>query len=68
MVPLTLHPLVRTTLRTRVEIKAEAPDQSDQTLARLYGVAAPTVRKWRERECTTDRSQPREKARGRACL
>lgn len=54
--PVTLHPLARTTPRTRAEIKAEAPEQSDQALARRYGVTAPTVRKWRERDGTADRS------------
>lgn len=54
--PVILHPLARTTPRTRAEIKAEAPEHSDQVLARRYGVTAPTVRKWREREGTADRS------------
>ncbi len=51
-----LHPLARTTPRTRAEIKSEAPSLSHQALARRYGVTAPTVRKWRERDSTVDRS------------
>ena len=52
----TLHPLARTTPRTRAELRAEEPGLSDAALARRYGVTAPTVRKWRERESTADRS------------
>ena len=54
--PLTLHPLARTTPRTRAELKAEDPALSHHALAQRYGVTAPTVRKWRERESTADRS------------
>ena len=54
--PLTLHPLARTTPRTRAELRAEDPSLSDHALARHYGVIAPTVRKWRERDSTADRS------------
>ncbi len=54
--PLILHPLARTTPRTRAELQAEDPNVSDAALARLYGVTAPTVRKWRARESTADRS------------
>ena len=53
---LTLHPLARTTPRTRAELRAEDHSLSDAALARQYGVTAPTVRKWRERESTADRS------------
>ncbi len=51
-----LHPLARTTPRTRAEIKRETPSLSHQALARRYGVTAPTVRTWRERDSTADRS------------
>ena len=54
--PVTLHPLARTTPRTRAELRAEEPALSDAALARRYGVTAPTVRKWRQRESTADRS------------
>ncbi len=54
--PVTLHPLARTTPRTRAELQAEASDLSSHALARRYGVTAPTVRKWRSRESTADRS------------
>lgn len=52
---LTLHPLARTTPRTRAELQAEDQSLSDAALARRYGVTAPTVRKWRSRESTADR-------------
>lgn len=52
----TLHPLARTTPRTRAELRAEDPSLSDAELARRYGVTAPTVRKWRERDSAADRS------------
>ncbi len=52
----TLHPLARTTPRTRAQLRAEDPSRSDQELARRYGITAPTVRKWRERDSTSDRS------------
>jgi len=54
--PVILHPLARTTPRTRAELRAEEPALSDAALARRYGVTAPTVRKWRQRESTADRS------------
>lgn len=54
--PLTLHPLARTTPRTRAELRAEDPGVSHEALARRYGVTAATVRKWRERDSTADRS------------
>ncbi|WEN15089.1 IS481 family transposase [Rhodanobacter sp. AS-Z3] len=53
---LTLHPLARTTPRILAELRAEEPGLSDAALARRYGVTAPTVRKWRERDSTADRS------------
>lgn len=53
---ITLHPLVRTPPRTRAELKAVDPALSHHALARQYGVTAPTVRKWRERDSTTDLS------------
>src|SRR5665213_781835 len=56
MMPVTLHPLARTTPRTRAELQAEASGRSDHALARQYGVTAPTVRKWRSRDSTADRS------------
>lgn len=37
----TLHPLARTTPRTRAKRQAESPDLSSPTLARGYGVTAP---------------------------
>ncbi|MEO7065616.1 MAG: hypothetical protein ABI114_01795 [Rhodanobacter sp.] len=49
---LTLHPLARTTPRTRAELKAEDPNLSHHALAKRYGV----TRKWRERDSTADRS------------
>lgn len=52
----TLHPLGRTTPRARAELKAEDPHLTDSALARRYGVTAPTVRKWRERDSTADLS------------
>lgn len=52
----TQHPLARTSPRTRAEIKAEDPNLSDHALARRYGITAPTMRKWRERDSTADRS------------
>ena len=54
--PVTLHPLARTTPRTRAELRAEEPTLSHAALARRYGVTPPTVRKWRERDSTADRS------------
>lgn len=54
--PVTLHPLARTTPRTRAELKAEDSTLSHAALARRYGVTAPTARKWRERDSTQDRS------------
>lgn len=53
---LTLHPLARTTPRTRAELKTEDHSLSDAALALRYGVTAPTVRKWRSRDSTADRS------------
>lgn len=53
---LTLHPLARTTPRTRAELRAEDATLSHAALARRYGVTGPTVRKWRERDSTADRS------------
>lgn len=53
----TLHPLARTTPHTRAELKAEDPGLSHHARARRYGVIAPTVCKWRERDSTTDLSQ-----------
>ena len=53
---LILHPLARTTPRTRAELKAEDSTLSNAALARLYGVTAPTVRKWRNRDSVADRS------------
>lgn len=53
---LTLHPLARTTPRTRAELQAEADHLSDSALARRYGITPPTARKWRERDSTADRS------------
>ena len=54
--PLTLHPLARTTPRTRTELQAEAPGLSDHALATRCGVTAPTARKWRSRQSMADRS------------
>jgi hypothetical protein len=41
----TLHPLARTTPRTRAELEAEDPTLSHGVLARPCGVTAQTVRK-----------------------
>jgi transposase InsO family protein len=54
--PVTLHPLARTTPRTRAELQAEDPGLSHEVLARRYGISTLTVRKWRERDSTADRS------------
>ena len=54
--PLTLHPLGRTTPRTRTELRAEDATLSHAALARRYGITAPTARKWRQRNSTVDRS------------
>lgn len=54
--PLTLHPLARTTPRIRAELRAAAPTLTDAELARQYGLTPPTVRKWRQRDSTADRS------------
>lgn len=51
-----LHPLARTTPRTRAELQSESPELSSHALAKRYGVTAPTVRKWRSRDSTADRS------------
>lgn len=54
--PLTLHPLARTTPRIRAELRAADPALTDAELARQYGLTPPTVRKWRRRDSTADRS------------
>ena len=54
--PLTLHPLARTTPRIRAELRAADQALSDAELARRYGLTPPTVRKWRQRDSTADRS------------
>ena len=54
--PLTLHPLARTTPRIRAELRAADQALSDAELARRYGLTPPTVRKWRQRDTTADRS------------
>ncbi|MHB1282593.1 MAG: IS481 family transposase [Metallibacterium scheffleri] len=54
--PLTLHPLARTTPRIRAELRAADQALSDAELARRYGLTPPTVRKWRQRDATADRS------------
>jgi len=54
--PLILHPLARTTPRTRAEFQTKGLSLSDAALARRYDVTPPTVRKWRGRESTADRS------------
>lgn len=53
---LTLHPLARTTPRVRAELRAADPALTDAELARHHGLTAPTVRKWRQRDSTADRS------------
>jgi hypothetical protein len=63
---LTLHPLARTTPRTRAELKAEDPSLSAGALACRYGVTAPTVRKWRERDSVDDRLHPRTRSTARS--
>ena len=54
--PLTLHPLARTTPSIRAELRAADQALSDAELARRYGLTPPTVRKWRQRDATADRS------------
>src|SRR6185312_4789577 len=54
--PLTLHPLARTTPRIRAELRAADRARTDAELARDYGLTPPTVRKWRQRDSTADRS------------
>lgn len=54
--PQTLHPRARTTPRTRTELRDEDSTLSDAALAKRYGVTAPTVRKWRERDSSADHS------------
>ena len=49
-----VHPLARTTPRTRAEIKASSASQS--VLSERYNVSVATVRKWRGREDPQDRS------------
>lgn len=53
---ITLHPMARTTPRIRAELQAAPEHISDRELARRYGLTAPTVRKWRRRDSTADRS------------
>jgi transposase-like protein len=67
--PVTLHPLARTTPRTRAELQAEDPGLSHEVLARRYGISTLTVRKWRERDSTADRShRPETPKRGQVHL
>ena len=47
---LNLHTLARTTPRMRAQLQAEDPRLSHNALAKRYGISAPTVRKWRERD------------------
>ena len=49
-----VHPLARTTLRTRAEIKASPA--SAAVLAERYNVTVAAVRKWKAREDAQDRS------------
>ena len=49
-----VHPLARTTPRTRAEIKSSSASQS--VLAERYNVSVATVRKWQGREDPQDRS------------
>ena len=49
-----IHPLARTTPRTRAEIKASA--DSAGVLAERYNVTVATARKWKAREDVHDRS------------
>lgn len=51
-----MHPLARTTPRTRAELQAEASCLSDRALARRYAITSPTLREWRSRYSTADRS------------
>lgn len=53
---LTLHPLARTTPRVRAELKAASASISHAELATQYGLSLDTVRKWRMRDSTADRS------------
>jgi hypothetical protein len=56
MMAWTLHPLARTMPHTRAELRAEDRSLSHAELAQRQGITAPTVRKWRERDSTADRS------------
>lgn len=49
-----VHPLARTTLRTRAEIGSSS--DSIKTLAERYNISVATARKWKQREDVQDRS------------
>ena len=49
-----VHPLARTTPRTRTEIKASSTPLTD--VAELYNITVATARKWKHRESPQDRS------------
>ena len=51
---LKLHKNARTTPAIRRELRASTLPNAE--LARRYGLSKPTVRKWRHREDTADRS------------
>ncbi|GGY06557.1 IS481 family transposase [Litchfieldella qijiaojingensis] len=54
-----LHKQATTTPKIRAEIQAAPPGISNSELARRYGVADTTVRRWRLRQDTHDRSHTR---------
>ncbi len=53
---MTIHPQARTTPRVRAEIQAAPPTVTHVALARQLGINVLTVRKWRKRTETADRS------------
>ena len=50
-----IHPEARTTPQIRAEIKASTR-LSQKALAEKYNVSIPTIKKWQERDLTTDKS------------
>ena len=53
---MTIHPQARTTPRVRAEIQAAPATVTHTALARQLGINVLTVRKWRQRADTADRS------------
>lgn len=54
-----LHKQATTTPKIRAEIQAAPPSITDSELARQYGVATATIRRWRYRDDVHDRSHTR---------